>query len=82
MKTLEHPRKYKGIAVAFALISLGVVAYLDNLTGTEMSFSIFYLIPITLITWYAGLLSGICMSFDLFGHFRKKRMDAFPAASV
>jgi len=37
------------IGLGFAL--LGGVAYLDYVTGVEYSFSLFYLLPITLISW-------------------------------
>lgn len=48
----------KIISKPFAiLIGLFIVTFLgvtDFLTGTELSFSIFYLIPITLVTILAG----------------------------
>jgi diguanylate cyclase (GGDEF)-like protein len=45
-----------------ALISLLIVAIVgtaDHLTGYELSFSIFYLIPVALGSWYAGSRVGI-----------------------
>jgi diguanylate cyclase (GGDEF)-like protein len=44
-----------------------VVALVDHFTGFELSFSIFYLIPITLASWYAGRRVGflICMASAL-----------------
>lgn len=38
------------------------VMLLDYLTGGEISFSIFYLIPISLIAWFVGRKAGIFMS--------------------
>lgn len=47
-----------------ALISLALVlvlSVLDYLTGYEMSFAIFYLIPVGLAAWYVGLNTGLAM---------------------
>jgi diguanylate cyclase (GGDEF)-like protein len=48
------------IILSFALI--GIVGYVDYVTGREMSFAIFYLIPIGYITWYTGRQPGILAS--------------------
>ncbi len=48
------------IIVGFALI--GGVGILDFLTGYELTFSLFYLIPIALITWLTGRRFGIVAS--------------------
>jgi diguanylate cyclase (GGDEF)-like protein len=34
----------------------------DTLTGHELSFSLFYLIPIVLVTWFSGRNSGLAIS--------------------
>jgi len=39
-----------------------LVAYLDYVTGTEISLSIFYLIPILVVTWYTGLVAAVLVS--------------------
>lgn len=44
--------------IVFGLILLVIVAILDHLTGFELSFSIFYLLPIVLGTWYAHARTG------------------------
>jgi diguanylate cyclase (GGDEF)-like protein len=49
------------------LLALGIMLVLfmgciDVLIGTELSFSIFYLLPISLVTWFAGRRSGILIS--------------------
>lgn len=38
------------------------VCAIDYITGSEMSFSIFYLIPILIVTWYSGKRTGVFMS--------------------
>ncbi len=42
-----------------ALVPLGIF---DYLTGLEISFSIFYLIPVSLAAWFAGSQEGILMA--------------------
>jgi MFS superfamily sulfate permease-like transporter len=39
-----------------------VLAAMDHTTGYELSFSIFYLLPIAFTTWYAGLYHGVLLS--------------------
>lgn len=46
--------------VGFMLVFL--VGIVDFLTGKELSFSIFYLPPIFLVAWFAGLRAGVVMS--------------------
>lgn len=41
------------------LILLGGVAVLDYVTGPELSFSLFYLIPISIVSWAVGRKIGI-----------------------
>lgn len=50
-----------------SLVTLGLILTLllgaaDYLTGPELSFSIFYLIPVCLVAWFAGRWPGIMMS--------------------
>ena len=49
------------------VLLLSLVAYLDYITGVEFSFSLFYLLPITLISWAIsarlGLVFAILSSF-------------------
>lgn len=64
------------LAAGFILVSL--VAWLDALTGYEVSFSLFYLLPIALAAWFGGRRCGILVTFlsvmgwivadDLAGH--------------
>lgn len=44
----------------FLLITVGTI---DYLTGPGFSLSIFYLIPVLFVSWYAGKSSGIFISF-------------------
>lgn len=47
--------------VAAGLLAIAAIAALDYLTGSELSFSIFYLIPISGITWYTHRRLGLVM---------------------
>jgi diguanylate cyclase (GGDEF)-like protein len=60
LASLEKRSKLFVIAVGFALI--GATGILDFLTGYEFAFSLFYLIPISLITWLTGRRLGIVAS--------------------
>ena len=59
--TLEKASKSFWIAVG--LILLCTVGILDYLTGYELSFSLFYLIPIALLSWFVSSQVGIVVSF-------------------
>lgn len=50
------------IIISFAAFLALVVGVTDYLTGKEISFSIFYLLPILLITWYVSRTLGIYFS--------------------
>ncbi len=60
------PRPFEHLSRAFwmaACLALAVVVgVLDYLTGSELSFSLFYLFPIALVTWFAGRASGIALA--------------------
>ena len=48
------------VAVGFALI--GVIGVTDFLTGYELAFSVFYVIPIAIVTWSMGRQLGLVTS--------------------
>ena len=45
------------------IISIGLIGFLDYLTGNELAFSLFYLLPITSATLASGRRAGLVMSF-------------------
>lgn len=49
------------IFVGFTLI--GLTGIIDYIAGYELAFSLFYLIPISLVTWYVNRRLGIVASF-------------------
>jgi diguanylate cyclase (GGDEF)-like protein len=53
----------KSVVIVITLVSTVVVAGLDYLTGFEVSFAFFYLIPISLTAWLVSRRDGIIVSF-------------------
>jgi diguanylate cyclase (GGDEF)-like protein len=57
---LEKRSSFQIIAASlFFIIALAVI---DHATGYELSFSIFYLMPLAFATWYVGLYQGMLLS--------------------
>src|SRR5439155_24328411 len=50
-----------GLAAGCAAL-IGLLGYLDYLTGYEQSLLLFYLVPIALATWFGGLVYGLTFS--------------------
>jgi signal transduction histidine kinase len=48
--------------VMICLALVGLLGYLDYLTGYEQSLLLFYLVPIALVTWFEGLILGLTLS--------------------
>jgi hypothetical protein len=44
------------------LVLVILIGFLDFVSGYEMSFSLFYLAPITLVTWWAGRRWGVAVA--------------------
>ncbi len=49
--------------MAVSIVLMAIIATLDYFTGYEVSFSIFYLIPISLASWYTGKYPGLIVGF-------------------
>ncbi|MBL8062216.1 MAG: GGDEF domain-containing protein [Anaerolineales bacterium] len=49
----------KGGVFSFSILLVVLLGWLDYITGFEVSFSYFYLLPISLVTWYVGIRSGL-----------------------
>jgi diguanylate cyclase (GGDEF)-like protein len=60
---LENIEKQnKSFIIAIGYIIIGVLGIIDTLTGKELDFSLFYVIPILIVTWHTGLGPGIVFS--------------------
>ncbi|MDD5067911.1 MAG: diguanylate cyclase [bacterium] len=55
----KPPSQIMGLSL-FMILVLGA---LDYCTGYEISFSIFYFIPILIVSWYTSLSNGVIISF-------------------
>ncbi|HUJ10538.1 MAG TPA: ATP-binding protein [Verrucomicrobiae bacterium] len=50
------------MALGLGLVLAAVVGIGDLVTGTEIHFAIFYLVPVTLATWLGGMFAGVILS--------------------
>lgn len=63
MKILASLEKQSKSLLAFAgFVLIGIIGFIDYLTGHEYSFSVFYVLPISLITWVASQWLGLTAS--------------------
>ena len=63
MKIVEFLAKQTNIALAcYGLLLFLVIGILDYYSGPELGVSIFYLLPISLATWFLGLGGGLAAS--------------------
>lgn len=60
LSNLEHKSPLFWMTTGCVLVA--GVGIGDYVTGEELSFSLFYLIPIALVTWFAGMRGGLGMS--------------------
>jgi hypothetical protein len=56
------PSTRTGVTVAFVLLILAGVIWVDYVTGTEISVFFLYFIPVILATWYLGVRWGLSMA--------------------
>ena len=60
IERLDRHNKFFWLLVSLSLIA--VIGLVDYLTGPQMAFSLFYLLPISLLTWVAGGVYGFILS--------------------
>ena len=58
----ELEKRSKPFVTVMGLALVGVVGWLDYATGRDLTFSLFYLIPISLVGWLMGRWPGILAS--------------------
>lgn len=56
-------RVSEATAFSIAVLLVLALAALDYLTGPAISFSIFYLIPVSISAWFVGRKSGVALAF-------------------
>ena len=55
-------RQPKAVVLGLSLGSIGLLAWIDYVTGYEISFALFYLVPIGLVAWYIGPWPAVLVS--------------------
>ncbi|MBU1862313.1 MAG: diguanylate cyclase [Candidatus Omnitrophica bacterium] len=60
--SVDRERYYKELITLACFVLVGIVGIVDYCTGYELGVSLFYLIPIALITWSSGIVGGIILS--------------------
>jgi len=55
-------RRRRGFWIVAGAVCVALVGYVDVITGYEVAFSLFYLLPIALLTWYDGRTLGLLTS--------------------
>ena len=55
-------KQSRAFIILSGLVLIVFIWYLDYITSPELSFLIFYLIPIVLVSWYAGRVPGFFIS--------------------
>jgi diguanylate cyclase (GGDEF)-like protein len=53
----------KALWLALGLLGVLIIGLVDYCTGPEIAFSLFYLIPVSIVAWYSGRFEGILISF-------------------
>ncbi len=63
MKVMEYlSKRSKSSLIVLGIVFILLLGMTDYLTGPELAFSIFYLLPISLTAWFVGERIGIVMS--------------------
>src|ERR1044072_4000732 len=63
IRALRTNTRMRGaMVIAAGLVILGCIGLLDYLTGREISFGVFYFLPIWLVTWHFPLRAGVVFS--------------------
>lgn len=51
------------VLLSICLLVALLLGFLDYITGYELSFSVFYLLPVSIAAWYIGMGAGILLSW-------------------
>jgi signal transduction histidine kinase len=52
----------RAVILAFAVLMVAFIGFWDYVTGYEMTFSTFYVLPVAVAVWFAGRLGGVVIS--------------------
>jgi hypothetical protein len=75
--TIEYLRKQSKRSLVLLCFSLVVLIGLcDYIVGPEIDFALFYLVPISLSTWFEGMAAGVLLSMaSAMTWFENKRVE-------
>lgn len=59
----ENQKTFQRVILFLGFVLTGIIGFIDHLTGYEFAFSVFYVIPIALVTWYTSCRLGLVTSF-------------------
>lgn len=65
MQKLNHrlEQYYQPLLLVLSFVGVLLIGWARFLTGPELAFSFFYLLPIIAVTWLVGARAGILISF-------------------
>jgi diguanylate cyclase (GGDEF)-like protein len=58
----ENSNKLRLVVILTGFVLTGLIGFVDFLTGYEFAFSVFYAIPVAIVTWYISLPLGLLTS--------------------
>jgi hypothetical protein len=60
---LESQKMLRHVILFLGFVLTGIIGFIDYLTGYEFAFSVFYVIPIAIVTWQTSYRLGLVTSF-------------------
>ena len=63
VKPMTTRKRNKAFYLSSGMILTGLIGLADFLTGYELSISVFYVIPVAIVTWFTSLHFGLLASF-------------------
>jgi diguanylate cyclase (GGDEF)-like protein len=80
-RTLPCGDGWRGLLLgALGLALVGVIALFDHCTGPELSFGVFYFLPIAVVAWWGGFAHGLLLSLVAAGAWHA--VDSLDGAAV
>lgn len=67
MNTTRSPTRLKALAFCGGGLAAAAIGAVHYVTGPELTLSLFYLLPIMLVTWYVGPWAGVVIAFSCTG---------------
>jgi diguanylate cyclase (GGDEF)-like protein len=58
----ENQKTFQRVILFSGFVLTGIIGFIDYLTGYEFAFSVFYVIPIAIVTWQTSLSLGVVTS--------------------